>query len=50
MTMGFAKPTPEAFPDIKPGDTVRFEFKEGGPTGYELVSVQRVKNAEGTKP
>jgi Cu(I)/Ag(I) efflux system membrane fusion protein len=51
MTMGFAKTAPDAFPDIKPGDTVRFEFKEGGPTGYELVSVQRVKNAQqGTKP
>jgi len=51
MTMGFAKATPEAFPDIKPGDTVRFEFREGGPTGYELVSVQRVSNPQqGTKP
>lgn len=42
MTMGFAKATPEAFPDVQPGDLVRFEFKEGGPTGYELVSVQRM--------
>ncbi|MDP9882295.1 Cu(I)/Ag(I) efflux system membrane fusion protein [Variovorax boronicumulans] len=42
MTMGFAKASPEAFPDIQPGDLVRFEFKEGGPTGYELVSVQRM--------
>ena len=42
MTMGFAKASPEAFPDIRPGDLVRFEFKEGGPTGYELVSVQRM--------
>lgn len=48
MTMGFAKTAPDAFPDIKPGDTVRFEFKEGGPTGYELVSVQRVQ--AGAKP
>ncbi|WP_454914188.1 efflux RND transporter periplasmic adaptor subunit [Variovorax gossypii] len=46
MTMGFAKTAPDAFPDIKPGDTVRFEFKEGGPTGYELVSVQRVNNPQ----
>lgn len=51
MTMGFARAAPDAFPDIKPGDTVRFEFKEGGPTGYELVSVQRMKNLQqGTKP
>lgn len=47
MTMGFAKASPEAFPDIQPGDMVRFEFKEGGPTGYELVSVQRMP--QGTK-
>ncbi|MCY1248251.1 Copper binding periplasmic protein CusF [compost metagenome] len=43
MTMGFAKASPMAFPEIKPGDQVRFEFKEGGPTGYELVSVQRMQ-------
>ncbi|BEP69997.1 MULTISPECIES: efflux RND transporter periplasmic adaptor subunit [unclassified Variovorax] len=43
MTMGFAKASPDAFPDIQPGDLVRFEFKEGGPTGYELASVQRMQ-------
>ena len=43
MTMGFAKTSPNAFPEIKPGDQVRFEFKEGGPTDYELVSVQRLQ-------
>jgi Cu(I)/Ag(I) efflux system membrane fusion protein len=48
MTMGFAKASPDVFPEIKPGDQVRFEFKEGGPTGYELVSVQRVQ--PGAKP
>ena len=48
MTMGFAKASPGAFPDIKPGDQVRFEFKEGGATGYELVSVQRLQ--PGTRP
>ena len=48
MTMGFAKASPDAFPDIRPGDTVRFTFKEGGPTGYELVGVQRV--TAGGKP
>jgi Cu(I)/Ag(I) efflux system membrane fusion protein len=45
MTMGFSKPSPDAFPDIKPGDLIRFEFKEGGPMGYELLSVQRVQQA-----
>ncbi len=48
MTMGFAKAAPEAFSDIKVGETVRFEFKEGGPMGYELVAVQRVQ--PGAKP
>ncbi len=42
MTMGFAKPGPTQFADIAPGDTVRFEFKPGGPTGYQLVSVQKL--------
>ncbi len=46
MTMGFAKPDVKAFADIKPGDTVRFEFREGGPKGYALVSVQRVGGAK----
>ena len=39
--MGFAKPNPKAFPDVKPGDTVQFQFREGGPSGYELVTVTR---------
>lgn len=43
MTMGFSRPAPNTFPDIKPGDQVRFEFREGGSTGYELLSVQRVQ-------
>ena len=43
MTMGFGKASPGAFPGIKPGDQVRFEFKEGGAMGYELVSVQRAQ-------
>jgi Cu(I)/Ag(I) efflux system membrane fusion protein len=42
MTMGFGRPNAKAFADIKPGDTVRFEFRQGGSMGYELVSVQRV--------
>ncbi|GAC1527258.1 MAG: hypothetical protein NVS2B4_04500 [Ramlibacter sp.] len=39
MTMGFGKPDPKAFSEIKPGDTVRFEFKQS-PGGYDLVTVQ----------
>ena len=46
MTMGFAKPNAKAFADIKPGDIVRFEFKQGGRMGYELLSVQRVGGAK----
>ena len=48
MTMGFGKPEPHAFADIKPGDRVRFEFKEGGPSGYALVKVQPMP--AGAKP
>jgi Cu(I)/Ag(I) efflux system membrane fusion protein len=40
MTMAFTKPGPDAFPDVKPGDTVRFEFRKKG-DDYELVTVQR---------
>ena len=46
MTMGFGKPNPKAFTDIKPGDTVRFEFKQGGSMGYEILSVHRVGGAK----
>ena len=46
MTMGFAKASPSAFPEIRPGDTVRFAFREGGPTGYELVSIERVRGGK----
>ena len=40
MTMGFGKPDAKAFPGVKPGDSVRFQFKQGGPMGYELVDVR----------
>jgi Cu(I)/Ag(I) efflux system membrane fusion protein len=40
MTMGFSKPDPKAFPEVKAGDTVRFQFRQGGPLGYELLTVQ----------
>jgi membrane fusion protein, copper/silver efflux system len=42
MTMGFGKPDPKAFADIQPGDRIRFEFREGGASGYALVSVQKL--------
>jgi membrane fusion protein, copper/silver efflux system len=42
MTMGFGKPAPTSFADIHVGDTVRFEFQEGGPSGYQLANVQRL--------
>jgi Cu(I)/Ag(I) efflux system membrane fusion protein len=41
MTMGFGKPDPKAFPDVKAGDKVEFEFRKGGPAGYELLAVKR---------
>ncbi|MDP9964838.1 Cu(I)/Ag(I) efflux system membrane fusion protein [Variovorax beijingensis] len=47
MTMGFGKASPSVFPEIKPGDPVRFEFREGGPMGYELVSIQRLPSGAG---
>ena len=40
MTMAFGKPHPGDFPGVKPGDSVTFQFKEGGPSDYELVTVQ----------
>jgi Cu(I)/Ag(I) efflux system membrane fusion protein len=45
MTMGFNKPSPKAFPDVKPGDTVHFEFTKRG-DDYELVSVHRQGGAK----
>jgi len=46
MTMGFGKPDPKAFADVKPGDTVHFEFGPGGPMGYQLKSVHRMGAAK----
>jgi membrane fusion protein, copper/silver efflux system len=42
MTMGFAKPDPKAFADVRAGDTVHFRFKDGGASGYELVEVRKL--------
>ena len=41
MTMGFGKPDAKAFAHVKPGDTVRFQFRQGGASGYELLTVER---------
>jgi Cu(I)/Ag(I) efflux system membrane fusion protein len=45
MTMGFAKPDARSFAEVRPGDTVRFRFKEGGASGYELVEVHKMPGA-----
>jgi Cu(I)/Ag(I) efflux system membrane fusion protein len=45
MTMGFNKPDPKAFADVKAGDTVHFEFRKKGDE-YELVSVHRTGAAK----
>lgn len=45
MTMGFNKPSPKAFPEVKAGDTVHFEFKKKG-DDYELVAVHRMGGAK----
>jgi len=46
MTMNFARPASSAFPDVKVGDRIRFEFKEGGPAGYELTTAERLPPAK----
>jgi len=45
MTMSFGKPSPTAFPDVKPGETVHFAFR---PTddGYQLTKVEPAGGAK----
>jgi Cu(I)/Ag(I) efflux system membrane fusion protein len=45
MTMAFSKPASDAFPDVKPGQTVHFVFKQSD-DGYQLT---KVEPAGGTK-
>ena len=45
MTMSFGKPSPAAFPDVKPGQTVHFVFKQSD-DGYELTKVEPVGGAK----
>lgn len=47
MTMGFGKPNAKAFADVKPGDSVHFEFRKAGDGDYELVAVHRLGAASG---
>lgn len=46
MTMGFGKPDPKGFADVRPGDQVHFEFRKGGSMDYELVTVHRLGAAK----
>ncbi|WP_027209631.1 efflux RND transporter periplasmic adaptor subunit [Burkholderia sp. WSM2232] len=39
MTMSFGKPSPTAFPDVKPGETVHFAFRQTD-DGYQLTKVE----------
>ncbi|CDY74628.1 Cobalt/zinc/cadmium efflux RND transporter, membrane fusion protein, CzcB family [Caballeronia glathei] len=45
MTMSFNKPAPDAFPDVKPGETVRFAFRQSD-DGYQLTKVEPVGDAK----
>jgi Cu(I)/Ag(I) efflux system membrane fusion protein len=46
MTMGFGKPDAKAFADVKPGDTVHFQFRKGGAEGWELVAVHKLESGK----
>ncbi|WP_321878625.1 efflux RND transporter periplasmic adaptor subunit [Paraburkholderia bannensis] len=39
MTMAFAKPSADAFADVRPGETVRFAFRQTD-SGYQLTKVE----------
>jgi Cu(I)/Ag(I) efflux system membrane fusion protein len=45
MTMSFGKPSPAAFPDVKPGQTVHFVFRQSD-DGYQLTRVEPVGGAK----
>ncbi|KWK60988.1 efflux RND transporter periplasmic adaptor subunit [Burkholderia stagnalis] len=45
MTMAFNKPAPNAFPDVKAGQTVHFVFKQSD-DGYQLTKVEPVGGAQ----
>ncbi|WP_053293382.1 efflux RND transporter periplasmic adaptor subunit [Burkholderia pseudomallei] len=45
MTMAFNKPAPNAFPDVKAGQSVHFVFKQSD-DGYQLTKVEPVGGAQ----
>ncbi|BFG78162.1 efflux RND transporter periplasmic adaptor subunit [Paraburkholderia terrae] len=45
MTMSFSKPAPNAFPDVKAGQTVHFVFSQSG-DGYQLQKVEPAGGAQ----
>ncbi|OMG74900.1 efflux RND transporter periplasmic adaptor subunit [Burkholderia ubonensis] len=45
MTMAFNKPAPNAFPDVKAGQTVHFVFKQSD-DGYQLTKVEPIGGAQ----
>ncbi|PYE14794.1 Cu(I)/Ag(I) efflux system membrane fusion protein [Paraburkholderia silvatlantica] len=45
MTMSFDKPSSGAFPDVKPGQTVHFVFRQSD-EGYQLTKVEPVGDAK----
>jgi Cu(I)/Ag(I) efflux system membrane fusion protein len=46
MTMGFSRADPKALPELKSGDVIEFEFREGGPMGWELFAARRQGRAK----
>jgi Cu(I)/Ag(I) efflux system membrane fusion protein len=45
MTMTFSKPASDAFPDVKPGQTVHFVFKRSD-DGYQVTKIEPVGGAK----
>ncbi|WP_431824331.1 efflux RND transporter periplasmic adaptor subunit [Burkholderia sp. F1] len=45
MTMAFSKPAPDAFSDVKAGQTVRFVFRQSD-DGYPLTKVEPIGGAQ----
>ncbi|VVD76525.1 Cation efflux system protein CusB [Pandoraea pneumonica] len=45
MTMSFGKPSPEAFADVKPGQTAHFAFRQTD-DGFQLTKVERMSGGQ----
>jgi membrane fusion protein, copper/silver efflux system len=41
MTMGFSVADPKNLRELKPGDAIQFEFRAGGPQGWEVLSIRK---------